>query len=363
MRPHGGCAGFDGRQRQLVGALSILILGMASAGCRGSTATPAITLTKIPPAARGGPEVLEPIEGRVVGAQAGQRLVVFNHNGVWWTQPEANRPYVSIKPDSTWSGTTHLGTDYAVLLVTGDYRPPALLDALPSPGGAVIAVAVVPGNADAKPNVRTVQFGGYEWTVRAAPSDRGGKNFYDPANVWTDESGALHLRLSKVEDHWTSAQAILTRSLGYGTYEFSVRDVSHLDPAAVLAFYVWDAVAANRNENSREWDVEISQWGDPRAKNARYGIPPHHVDGHTVRFGAPPGALIHTVRWEPGQATFRTVKGFGAHERLVFEHRFTAFVPPVGNEKLRINFYDFQRGPNLLRQGAEIVIERFRFFP
>jgi len=342
----------------------LLIAAIVASSCQRAGRAPSIVFTTIPPADKGGPEVQAIIEGRVAGAQPGERLIVFSRSGgVWWTQPAAHRPYIAIKADATWSGITHLGTEYAALLVAPDYRPPSVLDALPPPGGSVVAVAVVPGNPTGRPNVHTIQFGGYEWTVRATPNDRGGKNIYDPANAWTDENGALHLRLSRVDDHWASAQVILTRSLGYGTYEFTVRDVSHLDPAAVLALYVWDAVAANRNENSREWDVEISQWGDPAAMNAQYALQPHFVEGNLARFHAPPGLLTHTMRWESGRATFRTVTGSGGHGRVIFEHRYTTRVPPAGNEKLRINFYDFQRGPTQLRTGGEVVIERFRFFP
>ena len=62
----------------------------------------------------------------------------------------------------------------------------------------------------------------------------GSRNFFDPANVWTDERGALHLRISGRPGKWTAAELKLTRSLGYGTYKFQVRDVSHLEPSAVL---------------------------------------------------------------------------------------------------------------------------------
>src|SRR2546422_2861834 len=45
-------------------------------------------------------------------------------------------------------------------------------------------------------------------------------------NVWTDETGALHLRISGSAGKWGAGELKLTRSLGYGTYRFQVRDVS-----------------------------------------------------------------------------------------------------------------------------------------
>ncbi len=57
------------------------------------------------------------------------------------------------------------------------------------------------------------------------------------------------------------AEVILTRSLGYGTYSFVVRDVAQLEPAAALGMFTWDDLGVEQNH--REMGVEISRWGDP----------------------------------------------------------------------------------------------------
>ena len=121
--------------------------------------------------------------------------------------------------DSTWSNTIHLGTQYAALLVGPGYRPPDRTDSLPQPGGDIVAVASVKGTGNfADRPRRTLKFSGHEWEVREVPSDRGGANDYDPENAWTDPEGLLHLRLAQRDGRWTSAEAILARALGYGTY-------------------------------------------------------------------------------------------------------------------------------------------------
>ena len=124
-------------------------------------------------------------------------------------------------------------------MVEPGFRPPATTNVLPTAGGAVSAVAVAKG-ASSPPSV-SLNFSGYEWRVRDAPSSRGGFNIYDPANAWTDTSGALHLRIARASDKWTCAEVSLTRSLGYGTYSFVVRDISHLEPAAVFTMFTWDS--------------------------------------------------------------------------------------------------------------------------
>jgi hypothetical protein len=85
------------------------------------------------------------IKGRVSGARAGQQIVLFARSGAWYVQPFIDQSFTKIQPDSTWSSSTHLGTEYAALLVEPGYRPPVTTDVLPSIGGGVIAVTIAPG--------------------------------------------------------------------------------------------------------------------------------------------------------------------------------------------------------------------------
>ena len=71
------------------------------------------------------------------------------------------------------------------------------MSALPLPGGSIVAVASAKGVTPGSSVSKTVFFGGYEWRIRDAPSNRGGNNVYDPNNAWTDSDGALHLRITK----------------------------------------------------------------------------------------------------------------------------------------------------------------------
>jgi hypothetical protein len=285
--------------------------------------------------------------------------VLFAKSGVWWVQPEAQQPFTEIRADSSWTNSTHLGTDYAALLVEGDYSPPLSTETLPEPGGAIAARTVVPGDPSARAPHHTLEFGGYEWIARAAPSDRGGTNDYDPANVWTDDVGRLHLRIAGEAPRWTCAEVRLTRRLGYGTYRFVVGDVSHLEPAVVLSFFTWDGPAADQNH--REFNLDISRWGEAGSKNAQYVVQPYYVAANVWPFAAPPGVLTHTLLWEPGRLTARTVRG--ADGSVVAQHVFTSGVPSAGNEMLRMNLYVFRRSLMPLQRGTEVVIEKFEYLP
>jgi hypothetical protein len=327
-----------------------------------SARRPTIEFTRVPPADKGGPDVLDIIEGRVKGARPGQKIVVFAHGEVWWAEPRLGELHTVVQADSKWTTPTHLGTEYAAALVEPGYQPPFTADVLPKQGGPIAAIAVVPGVSPTGPLHHTIRFSGYEWNVRASPSGKGGYNPHDPANAWVDTGGALHLRLTGEPGNWTCAQVILTRSLGYGTYRLTVRDIADLDPAAVLAMYTLsDAGAAAADRNPREWDVEISRWGDPSSKNARYLVQPFYQN--TVWFSAPEGVLSHEIQWESGRVRMKTVRGGASAQQVAAEHTFTSGAPAPGDEKFRIALYDFQRGPQPLRHGSEIVIERFEYLP
>ena len=122
--------------------LLLLIAGCSSV----PVGSPSIEITVVPSAQEGGVQSpLETISGRVVGAHEGQRIVLFARSGAWYIQPYADRPFTTIRNDSTWTNSTHLGTDYAALLVEHDYVPPTAVADLPAIGNGVVAVAITEG--------------------------------------------------------------------------------------------------------------------------------------------------------------------------------------------------------------------------
>ena len=255
-------------------ALAVIAGLCGSCHRRDEGSRPVIHFSRIPQSDSDGRSRNDIIEGSVTGARAGQQLVLYARSGKWWVQPLVNQPFTQLqKKTFKWTNATHLGTEYAALVVEPGFRPPAILDTLPEAGAQVAAVASVPGAA--KPPSKTVRFGGYDWRVRDVPSSRGNFNYYDAANAWVDDAGALHLRIARGEKGWTCAEISLTSSLGYGTYEYTVRDTSRLDPAAVFGMFTFDY--AGGALNNREMDIEISRWGDPSGKNGQYTVQPYYV--------------------------------------------------------------------------------------
>jgi len=343
-----------------LGSLPFLLSDCAQ---RQPISKPSIEFSIIPQAEEGGPDKTAPIAGQVIGARTGQQIVLFARSGIWWVQPTADEPFTVIKPDSTWTTSTHLGTEYAALLVEAGYRPPPTVEKLPSEGGDVVAVKSVPGKKWEQAVAGTLQFSGYEWHVRNVESNRGGRrNEYASTNAWTDANGFLHLRIANNAGQWSCAEVKLLRSLGYGLYRFVVRDVSQLEPAAVLSLFTWDD--ADAGQNHREMNIELAKWGDADNKNAQYVVQPYYVPANVVRFNVPAGVLTHSFRWEPGRVAFKTVRGSVADgPGVVTDHVFTSGVPAPGGESIHLDLYIFGNAKDPLQKDLEVVIEKFEYLP
>lgn len=345
---------------------TMLLSGLG--GCRQTVkqdTDPKILFTQVPERSPGNQSKQDVMEGTVSGAKQGQRLVIYaKSGGLWWVQPLLTSPFTPILPDGVWRNETHLGTDYAVLLVDSAYHPAAVLDRVPQAGAGVAAVAVSPGQE--KSSSYFVDFSGFNWRVRWKASDRGGTvNPYNPDNVYVDKSGALHLRIIKRDERWTCSEVSLTQSLGYGTYSFTVEDVSKLEPSVVFGLFSWDY--SGDQENHREFDINISRWGDSQNKNAEFVLQPSLVPENFTRFMAPSGKLKHTIVWEPGRITMATSRASGSNKTsVVSKHVFTSEVPTPGLESLRITLFAYRK-PNetatALEHPVEVVVDRFEYLP
>jgi hypothetical protein len=357
------------KRRNYAGVMQFLFpLAILLTGCRSQSApvVPTIEFTKIPPAAQGGRERVDTIAGRVSGSRPGQQIVVYARSGPWWVQPWPDKPFIPIQGDATWGTSTHLGFEYAAMLVDPGYHPPPTMDVAPTQGGSVAAVTVVKGTGEPQiAPVKQLHFSGYDWGVRTIASDRGGvNNLYDADNAWTDSSGALHLRIKKKGDKWSCAELELNRSLGYGTYIVVVRDTTHLEPAAVLSINTFDDWGGD--QHYRELDVEFGRWGEAGSKNnAQYGIQPFYVPGNVAPFTLPPGTFTHSMHWESGRASFKSVRGseMRAGAPVVSEHVFTSGVPSPGQEKLQMMFYVVASQKSPLQGENEVVVEKFEYLP
>ena len=336
-------------------------------GCDGWPSKPraAIEFSRIPEANPGGQETQDIIEGFVNGARPGEEIVLYAKSGQWWVQPLVTHPFTKLAAQAgrmKWTNATHLGTDYAALLVEPGYRPTPVLTNLPKLGGsegsAVVAIASTKGALS--PPSKIIGFSGYRWRLRDAPSSRGGENNkYSADNIWVDSGGAMHMKIGRDGDHLTCAEASLTTSLGYGTYKVTVRDASRLHGQAVFSMFTWDY--ARPDESNGEMDMEYNYWQEEK-ENFQYGLPPFYGQ-NIMRVIMPPATLIHSLRWEPGRAAFRTVRASVPSANPVAEHTFASNVPTHGMESFRMSLYLRRNHPLNFKEGPEVVIEKFEYLP
>ena len=167
----------------------------------------------------------------------------------------------------------------------------------------------------------------------------------------------MHLRISRTDKDWSCSEVSLTRNLGYGTYEFVVRGLETLEPAAVFDMFTYDY--ASGAQHNREMNIEISHWGNPAEKNAQYVLQPYYASANVYRFNVPTGTLTFSLRWQQDRATFRTLRG----SALVSEQVFTAAVPSPGIESIRTALYIYRAAGVKLQHPMEVVIERFTYLP
>lgn len=330
-----------------------------------SSPLPEIKFTKIPPQDVGGPDKFVDIEGIVSGAKPEQKIVLFAKSGTWWVQPFVKRPYTEIQAGSSWQNSIHAGTDYAALLVEPDYRPPSRTDLLPGVGDGVVAVATVKGTGDAPIPSNRVNFSGYEWLARRQKINRMGATIiFDPANAWTDERGFLHLRVTNDAGEWRGAKVDLMPTLGYGTYIFSVRDISRLTPSGALSLTTWDPLESGQNH--REMILEVLPPRPKPNKNLSYIVQPYYQPMNVAQFNVPvSGALTHSIHWQQGTVQFKTIreKETGGDAQVLAEHTFTQGIPTSEGEKICIALFITDDSASSLEKETEVIIEKFEYLP
>jgi hypothetical protein len=345
--------------------IGIAIAAAVVAAC--GSPPPRITFTEIPAAAVGGSVRTATIAGRVEGARPGDRIVLFAKSGVWYVQPLRTNAFTAIDAQGRWRSTIHLGAEYAAMVVRDDYRPPSTTKVLPDLSARVVAIATVSGGGNHVDGpAAPLQFSGYEWDVRERVSDRGGRNLYDAANASIDADGALRLKLvrgDRVDREWTSAEVCLTRPLGYGTYVFIVRDMADTDPAARVALFTFDKNA--RAEHFREMNIDLWHGDEPGTLGGQFVVQPNYLPGNLHRFSVPAGLVSYTLRWEPGVAAFKSMRG-NFLERpgaTIASQTFTTGVPASGDERVCMAFYYYRKSEREARADSAIAIERFQYLP
>jgi hypothetical protein len=207
---------------------------------------------------------------------------------------------------------------------------------------------------------KTIRWSGYRWEIKSSSGRVGpGPNHFSAANVRVDPLGRLHLRIAKAHGRWRSAEITLDRSLGYGTYTWTLASrVDQLDANAVLGLFTYDDTSSAFSH--REIDIEASRWGSPGATtNAQFVVQPWDRPGNLRRIrlrSKVPATLSFT--WTKTGLTWRAPHATPSSYTYRGSDR-----PPRGNERARINLWLHGGRAPARGKAVEVVVRSFRFQP
>lgn len=221
-----------------------------------------------------------------------------------------------------------------------------------------------------KPTVIT--FSGYEWTVKAGKPPLGpGPNYFSDGkdNVWLDDKGYLHLKITQKDGIWYCAEVDAVKSLGYGKYIFHLAGkIDKLDRNVLLGLFTYDCRSADAEKvHYREIDIEFGTYG--KTDKRVYGllsVCPGYVKGNRVNFDIQMDGELstHSFDWQPKSVSFRSVEGDGAAAKEIFSWNYTGqAINKPGQEVPMINLWLWNGKPPRDGKELEIVIRKFEFVP
>lgn len=219
---------------------------------------------------------------------------------------------------------------------------------------------------------KTLNFSGYVWKVKSSEKRVGpGSNYFSDSNdnVWVDNTGRLHLKLTEHEGRWYCAEVISEKSFGLGTYRFYLSTpLAKLDSNITLGLFTWSDSPAYAH---REIDIECAKWGKANdTNNAQFVVQPYQPRGRLLRYRVPENieTVTYSFFWQANSVLFRCVEGHVAvpatGNTVIQEWNFTkSQIPKPGDENARMNLWLAVGRTPLDANDTEVVISKFEFLP
>lgn len=219
----------------------------------------------------------------------------------------------------------------------------------------------------------TVNFAGYTWEVRSGGGGPG-PNSWSAANVAVEADG-LHLRISRTgSGAWTCAEVTMTRSLGFGEYQFELTGRPDLfDRNVVLGLFNYPTEAVGP-DGTNEIDIEFAQWGDAGNPNRlnwtvyppALGPAPTHKEVPLALTG---DATTHRFDWTSQGVKYKSLHGYqdtgDANLFAKWNDRPTKPKKQIPQTPIPVhmNLWLFDRHAPTDGQPVEVVIRSFTFTP
>ena len=362
------------KNRMILFVASILVISMLSTS---SASEPTIEFTYVPPRCS-----TDLLQGEVKNVNpADYKVAVFifiPYAAGWWTKPYSNAPLTPISPDGKWAcnittgGIDETATWIIAFLVPNGYIPPLCTPCCEIPP----ELYQYPYAQLKRKMSRIITFSGYEWEVKSMCDIEievgPGPNYFSDGeeDVWVDEDGRLHLKITNRNGKWYCTEVFTEASLGYGKYIFYVTGrVDQLDKNVVLGLFTWDDIAPDHYY--REMDIEFSRWGEEtNENNAQYVVQPWDDPENTYRFhmDLKDEYSTHFFLWNRDTLYCQSLHGHPAlppaPEDIIESWTYSGNdIPPEGNENARINLWLFNGNCPSDGKDVEIIIKSFEFIP
>ncbi len=213
----------------------------------------------------------------------------------------------------------------------------------------------------------TINWSGYDWTVKSANGMGPGPNNWSVANVSPDSAGGLQLRISQSNGTWQCAEIASTQPFGFGTFQFWVDgSVDHLDKNVVLGLFQYGGT-----DGINEQDIEFSPFGAsdrphdnfsvyPSTPGLPYTTQPFSFDLH--------GKTATTGRylWQSTGTNFVLLDGFHDDDAgQIYSWPFSSDSQHVPQSPMpvHINLWLFRGQPPSDSQPVAITLKKFSFIP
>lgn len=238
--------------------------------------------------------------------------------------------------------------------------------------GVPSAVPIVQSAQAERVAPRKIQFSGYTWQLKTGRQSINGakRNYFSDSeeNVWVDDKGQLHLRITRRDGRWYCAEVACEKSFGYGKYIFYLE--SQADQFAdnvVLGLFTW---GSSPRYSHREIDIEFSRWGKPEGRNAQFVVQPGTQPGNVHRFNIQleQNRSTHSFEWRRDSIFFQSLRGHYPSppdgSRIIQSWSYTGKNNPrPGDERARIDLWLSDAKPPSGNAEIEVVIKKFEFIP
>lgn len=211
---------------------------------------------------------------------------------------------------------------------------------------------------------REVFFSGNWWAVATAQGKPYGGPFYysdSKENVWIDDAGKLHLKITYRNDKWYCSKVTLLKPVTYRKYVFQVDSrVDNFDKNVVGGLFTYKS-------DTQEVDIEFSKWGIDGNRNSQFVVQPGSKTENKKRYSMnlTGNESTHWFNWQPDRIEFASYRGHSDNlpdpSEIIQQWTYTGTdIPADLDDQVKINLWLFKGMPPSDNKETEMIISGFR---